>query len=168
MNWTGTMLSVWTGFPSPQLRGTVYFSYACILNHVCRYLCFQINLTVREMSGQKPRASALSLEMGMEGPLEGWGQWRTWTAGYWSHHPNTTYLDSHRQAGAIKLWLHYPHCWDMSLLSPINLARHMAAPGQKPSSTGLCVLLLLFPPLGLCPLLHPYQQRRGRVGRAVP
>lgn len=24
------------------------------------------------MSGQKPRASALSLEMGMEGPLEGW------------------------------------------------------------------------------------------------
>lgn len=72
MNWTSTIHSVWIGLPSPQLRGTVYFSYACILNHVCRYLCFQINLTVREMSGQKPRDSALSLEMGMEGPLEGW------------------------------------------------------------------------------------------------
>ena len=32
---------------------------------------------------------------------------------------------SHRQAGAIKLWLHYPHCWDMSVLSPVNPARHM-------------------------------------------
>lgn len=39
---------------------------------MCVDTCVSNKSDVRELSGQKPRASALSLEMGMEGPLEGW------------------------------------------------------------------------------------------------
>lgn len=42
----------------------------------------------REMSGRKPRAWALSLEMGVKALLEGWD-----TRVTWSHHTKTAYLD---------------------------------------------------------------------------
>ena len=43
---------------------------------------------LRETSGQKPRAWALSLEMGVEALLEGWDTRETW-----NRHTKTAYLD---------------------------------------------------------------------------
>lgn len=64
---------------------------------------------------------------------------------------------------AMKPWF----CWNMYVLSPNNLARHMIVPMQKPWSICLSILLLLSPTFSLCPLLHLYQKRRGRGGNAV-
>lgn len=91
----------------------------------------------------KSRTFALSLERGAKAPPESSNTRVTWTA------------RSHSS-------------WDLSVLSPNNLARHMVVPMQKPHITCLSILLLLSPTLGLCLPLRLYQKRRGRRQSVVP
>ena len=102
----------------------------------------------------RPKAQGLGFVSGdgSGGPVGGLGHQRDLEP----PHKNRLPRSPHRQAGSMtmKPWLHYLHCWDASVLSPNNLARHSAVPGQTPSSTGFSIFLFLLPPLGLCPLLH--------------